>query len=208
MTTCVACNCPIFELDGEFTNLDSFYLEGDDPLALTAGMWHLVCLAASPVAEAWYERRLTNFRVVRKFETVLELADWTVVRDSSQGKRYGFGRSGQLLDLSIGSAVAPLDVAGGKLFAREQDPFFLHLDDAAALATIQQNLATTGRQGLLPIFELMGIVDRILHPEAVAASALVSDAALREDWGPSGARLEYGLYIPDALVPHVGPFVR
>ncbi len=207
MTTCVACKRPIFELNGEFANLDTFYLEGDHPPASTAGMWHMVCLAASPIAEAWYERRLTNFRVVRKFETVVELADWTVVCDA-QSKRYGFGRSGQLLDLSIGSKVAPIDVAGGKLFACEQDPFFLHLDDAAALATIQQQLATTGRQGLLPIFELLGIVDRILHPEAVAASALVSDAELREDWGPSGARLEYALYIPDALVPYVGPFVR
>lgn len=208
MTPCVACKRPVFELVGELANLDGFYLEGDHPPASTAGMWHLVCLAASPVAEAWSEVRLRNFRVVRKFETVAELARWTVVREPARGHRHAFGRTGEILDLSIESEVAPLEVAGGKLFRRVQDPFFLRLEDARALATIQQRLATTGRQGLMPIFELLGIVDRILHPEAVAASALVSDPTLREEWGPAGARLEYALHVPDELLPHVGPLVR
>lgn len=47
MNSCTVCHLPVLELDGQFKNLDSYYIESEDPAAGLAGECHSCCIASS-----------------------------------------------------------------------------------------------------------------------------------------------------------------
>src|SRR5438046_1921956 len=94
---CANCGSLVVELEGQFTVLDSYYLEDDGPPPETAGWWHARCLAESDVGPAWYTARLRNFRDIRGYQPLVEFSGWTILQDPNRGKRLAFGRSGELL---------------------------------------------------------------------------------------------------------------
>ncbi len=201
---CVACDRPVLSFPGEFEMLDSYYLGDDSPPADTAGKWHSRCLHDSPYREEWYAARLRNFTAVRGYREVAETEAWTVVRHPRTDERIGFSRNGDLLGLTFDGG--PLrKVPGGTVYGESYREFNLELDDEAAIRTIQDSLRATKKYPVLGLFDLLGIMDRVVHPEALKDAAFVWTRPLAKLWQRTwvSARCEYGVSVPAELEPYV-----
>lgn len=209
---CVACQRPVLEIDGQFTKLDSLYIQPgpDAPPRGSAGWWHLSCFAESPAGPAWYQTRLRNYRDVRRFETVVELASWTVLLGPNRSDVIALGHHGELLGLSLGGHPQARAVPGGRIFPRVDEPFHFDIDDPALIKAIKDGFIAHGSYPLPDVFAALGIADRVVHPEAIEHGRFRFARDLQEFWTPSSvsASVEYGVFIPDELVPYVGEYVR
>jgi hypothetical protein len=207
---CLSCNLPVVELEGQFSVLDSFYIHDDVPSPETSGWWHASCLAGAASAPVWYEARLRNYRDVRRYLSVAELSDWTILREPNRGKLLAFGRNGQILDLSRGKRKSAQTVEGGHIYQKIEEAFHLELDDMDLVLAIQEGLLRTKSYPLLEVLKGIGVADRMVHQEAVEKGVLRLDEALKRDWDRRSvsARAEYGVFVPLELDVYVGEFVR
>lgn len=204
LPTCRQCGLPVLELEGEFAKLDSMLLGDGGPPSESAGWWHARCLVASGVADAWRAVRLRGLRDVRGYMLVAEMPEWTVLRHPRSGELIGLGRSGVALSLSrLGGR--PRRVDGGAVYSVVDDEYNLELDDADTIGAIAAALAETGRYPLSALTASLGVSERVNHPEALAGGALQLDKRLRQYWsaGAVCARAEYGVFVPDVLLPYV-----
>jgi hypothetical protein len=208
LSRCTHCQLPVLELEGQFSKLDSLFVDNGQPPLETAGWWHAGCLARSDAAALWYEARLRNFRDVRRYQEVAATPGWTVLREPNRGKRLAFGRGGELLSLSRGTKGAP--APGGAIYPVTDEVIHLELDDDALAPAIKDALVAAGAFPLPALLEGMGIADRTVHPEALEHGALRFDSGLQAHWKPRfvSARAEYGVFVPAELEPHVGEFIR
>jgi hypothetical protein len=209
LSRCTHCQLPVLELEGQFSKLDSLFVDNDHPPGETAGWWHAGCLAGSDAAALWYEARLRNFRDVRRYQEVVATPQWTVLRDPNRGKLLAFGRGGALLSLSRGKTGAR-PAPGGSIYPATDEVFHLELDDDALAPKIKDALVATGTFPVPALLEGMAIADRTVHPEALERGVLRFDAGLQAYWKPRfvSARAEYGVFVPAELEPHVGEFIR
>jgi hypothetical protein len=207
---CPSCELPVLELEGQFEILDSLYTHNGFPPPETSGWWHAPCLATSGAGSVWYEAHLRNFRDVRRYQSVAELLNWTVVREPNRGKLLALGRNGELLDLSRGKRKSARAVDGGCIYPKVEEMFHLELDDMELVQAIQSGLLDTGSFPLLEVLKGLGIGDRIVHPEALEQGSLRLDEELQRGWDMRfvSARAEYGVFVPQELEAHVGEFVR
>lgn len=207
-SNCIGCGLPVLELAGQFENLDSYFIEAGQPDPATAGEWHTVCLVASPFGSAWNAARLRNYREVRGYATVAELADWTIVRRGTTGGCVAFGRVGKLLALAeLGSKKKSRRAAGGRVFPVVDEGYNLDVKDREVVDGIRERFAATGSVPLLFVCELLGIRERIWHPEALDR-AVVSSIRQSESRHFITMAIEYGVFVPDELLPYVGAGVR
>ena len=207
---CPNCELPVLELEGQFSLLDSFYINNDSPPAATAGWWHAGCLAESEVASLWYEARLRNFRDIRRYRTVAEYAQWTVLREPNQSAVLALGRGGQILNLSRGRRKRARATDGGYIHPVAEDMFHLSLEDVDFVHSIQQQLLNSGRYPLLDVLNALGISDKLVHHEALEQGVFRFDKRLQREWDARyvSASVEYGVFVPAELEPHVGDFVH
>jgi hypothetical protein len=207
---CVHCKLAILELEGQFSKLDSLYIQNGQPPPHTAGWWHARCLGASDVGPLWFEARLRNFRDVRHYEEVARYPHWTVLRDPNRSKVLAFGRHGELLNLSRGRRNEARTASGGWIFPKLDEVFHLELDDDELAQRIKDALVATGSFPLAAILEAMGVASRTVHPAALERGVLRFDKGLQAHWvrGFVSASAEYGVYVPIELEPHVGVFIR
>jgi hypothetical protein len=209
LSRCRHCTLPVLELEGQFSALDSLFIQNGHPPPATAGWWHASCLAGSDAAAPWYEARLRNFRDVRRYQEVATTPQWTVLREPNRGKLLAFGRSGDLLSLSRGRKGARA-TAGGAIYPVHDEVFHLELDDAGLVQRIKDGLASAGTFPVPALLEGMAIADRVVHPEALEHGVLRFDGGLQAHWGLRfvSAQAEYGVFVPSELEPHVGEFIR
>lgn len=200
---CVGCGRPVLELRGQFTLLNSFYIDGGVPPVESAGEWHLACLHESTYGETWYAARRRNFVDVRKYEVVLENEGWTVTRNPRTRETVALARSGDSLSLVFTDA-RPRRVSGGAVY-RVDEEYNLELADRDAFRAIQDTLSTVGSLPLLAVMEVIGIGDRVVHAEALEESMFRVDDELRDEWRPTfvSARADYGVFVPADLEPFV-----
>ena len=207
---CPHCGLQVLELEGQFSVLDSLYINDGLPPPETSGWWHARCLAESDVALLWYDARLRNFRDVRRYQPVAEYARWTILREPNRGKVLAFGRSGEILSLSRGHRKQARTVDGGRIYPKTEEMFPLELDDVDLVQAIQQCLVSAGSYPLLDVLSGIGIADKLVHPEALEGSVFRFDRGLQHDWDRRSvsALVEYGVFVPAELEAHVGEFVR
>ncbi len=201
---CEFCARPVIGLMGQAEKLDSYYLGDESPPEETAGVWHSRCLHDSPYREEWYAARLRNFTEVRGYREAAETEAWTVVRHPRTDERIGFSRNGDLLGLTFDGG--PLrKVPGGTVYGERYREFNLQLDDEAAIRTIQDSLSATKKFPVLGLFDLLGIADRVVHPEALTDAAFVWTRPLAKLWQRTwvSACCEYGVFVPAELEPYV-----
>lgn len=210
LSRCVACRLPVLEIDGQFSKLDSLFIQNGSPPPATAGWWHARCLAESDAGPAWYAARLRNYRDVRRFEVVAELAGFTVLRDPRRGKTLALARHGELIDLALGGRSQARAAEGGLIFPRSEDEFHLELEDASIVQAIKDALVTSGSYPLSAVLAALGIADRVVHPEALERGAFELVRGLQHHWSEHAvsARVRYGVFIPGELEPHIGERVR
>jgi hypothetical protein len=194
----------VLELMGQFAKLDSMFLRDGGPPRETAGWWHAPCLAASGFAEAWADVRLRNVREVRGYTKVADTIWWTVLRLPRTGAVVAIGRSAIALSLSRFGGQRPRRIEGGAVY-RIDDEYNFDLDDLDTIASIKRSLLEAGRYPLTELAAVLGISDRLSHPEALADAALRFDKQLQQHWlaGAVSVRIEYGVFVPDELLPHV-----
>ncbi|HWO24388.1 MAG TPA: hypothetical protein VNO30_36840 [Kofleriaceae bacterium] len=206
LSRCVACDLPVLELEGQFTKLDSFFIQQGAPPPETAGWWHARCLAGSAAAPAWYAARLRSYRDMRRFEPIAEPAGWTVLRSPQRDKVLALAQSGELLELSAYPRKQGRAVDGGVIVPHVDEEFHLELEDAAIIDTIKVELAASGTYPLSAVLAALGIADRVVHPEALERGAFHRVRSLEEHWGPHAvsARVEYGVFIPAEVAPFLG----
>lgn len=210
LSSCQGCGKPVLELEGQFSVLDSLYIHNGFPPPETSGWWHARCLSESEAGSAWYEARLRNFRDVRRYQVVADYPQWTVLRGPNRGNLLAFGRRGELLNLSRGNRKLARPIEGGRLYPKIEETFHLELDDLDLVQAIQEGLRSVGSHPLPAVLNAMGIADRVVHPEAIEHGAFHFDKALQHDWDRRfvSARLEYDVFVPTELEPHVGEFMR
>jgi hypothetical protein len=204
LSKCKACELPVLELEGQFENLDSFYMTDDTPEG-TAGVWHTRCLVDSSrdTGAAWYEARLRNFRDVRRYEVVAAPEGWSVVRHPRTKEVFALGTDGTTCGLAFPTVAKQVD--GGAVYPVIEEQFHLDLDDDIVVADAQRALLADGTYPLGSLIASMGLSDRMVHPEALSSGGLRYDASLKRHWGPKfvSARMEYGVFVPASLVPYV-----
>jgi hypothetical protein len=205
---CTSCGLPVVELRGEFEKLDPLYTRGSSVPDETVGWWHARCLASSDAAIVWYEARLKNYREMRRWTTVADLEEWTVIEEPRGGARLALGHNGQILDVPATSGVAARPVAGGHVYPMVWPEYNLNLEptneNAATIAAIQDALASNGTYPVPELFAALGVADKVLHPEALELGIFRFDGGVRRNWGrySVGARAEYGVFMPSALEPY------
>jgi hypothetical protein len=206
---CVHCKLAVLELEGQFSKLDSLFIQHGQPPPYTAGWWHARCLAASDVGSAWFDARMRNFRDVRHYQEVASYPHWTVLRDPNRSKVLAFGRHGELLSLSRGRRNEARTASGGWIFPTVDEVFHLELDDDVA-QRVQDDLTSSGTFPVAALLAALGIGDRMVHPDALDRAVLRFDKGLQGHWGRGrvSASVEYGVYVPTELEPHVGGFIR
>jgi hypothetical protein len=200
---CIGCGRPVLELRGQFTLLNSFYINDGVPPVESAGEWHLSCLHGSGYGAAWYEARRRNFVDIRKYDVILESEAWTVTRNPRTREPVALSPSGDSL-LLVFAEARPRPVPGGAIY-RVDEEYNLELDDREAIKAIQGTLSTVGAFPLLAVMEVLGIADRVVHAEALEEGMLRVDHELRGEWQPGfvSARADYGVFVPAELEPHV-----
>jgi hypothetical protein len=210
LSKCRNCGLPVLELEGQFSKLDSLYLDDNFPRPETSGKWHARCLAESDAALLWYECRLRNFRDVRGYQPLAEYPHWTVVREPRRGDVIAFGRSGELLSLSRGNRKRARKVEEGRIYPKLEDEFHFELDDPDLVRSMQEGLLNVGSYPLPAVLDAMGIRDKVVHPEAIERGVFRFNKRLQAEWGKrfASASAEYGVFVPTELEPHVGEFVR
>jgi hypothetical protein len=201
---CVGCGRPLLSFPGEFENLDSYYIEGGSPPEETSGEWHSKCLHGSPAREQWCQRRVENYVNIRAYEIVAEIGTWTVLRNPVRDERIAFSRDGDLLGLTFPRGRQRV-VPGGGIYGNRYPQYHLQLDDGAQVQRIQDQLAADKKYPVLGLFEILGIADTILHPEALEQSFLLWDRGLARHWSKRqvSARCDFGVFVPTELEPYV-----
>jgi hypothetical protein len=208
LSKCKACRLAVLELEGQFENLDSFYVNEGIPED-TAGLWHTRCLldADPSIAGAWYDARLRNFRDVRRYQVIAALDRWSVLQHARTKETVAVGRDGTMWRLAFRDK--PRKVDGGVVGPIVEGEYHLDLDEPGVAAAAQRALAAGGAYPLSSLIEAMGLSDRMVHLEALQGGALHLETSLKRHWGAHSvsARMEYGVFVPDVLVPYlvVGP---
>jgi hypothetical protein len=204
LPSCASCGRLVLELEGQFEKLDSYFIDGQAPPPETAGWWHASCLASSASAPAWYEARLRNHQRDRGWQLDVELKHWTVVRHAQSGEVLAFGRSGELLSLSLGRGRGR-SVDGGAVYSIAEPMFNLQLDDEAAIGEIQRVLDLEGVYPLTAVLDTLGIRDLIVHPVAIESGVFRLMPELRDYWTRRAVavRAEYGVFVPAELELYV-----
>jgi hypothetical protein len=128
---------------------------------------------------------------------------------NGRGKTLAIGRSGELVDLSIGRK-RQRSVDGGVVVARVEDEYHLQLDRAALVAEMQDTLTATTVYPVLALFAALDIGEKVADRVALEGAVLRHDKGLAAMWQKKAVsvRLEYGVFIPIELEPHLGDRVR
>lgn len=207
---CPSCGLRVLELEGQFSLLDSFYINNGSPPAATVGWWHARCLAESDAAPLWYEARLRNFRDVRRYQTIAEYDQWTVLREPNRAAVFALGRGGQIISLSRGQRKRARATGGGYIYPKIEEMFHFELEDVDLVHAIQEQLLNSGSYPLLEVLNAMEVSDKLVHIEALEHGVFRFDKRLQRDWDARyvSAGVEYGVFVPLELEHHVGDFVR
>jgi hypothetical protein len=204
VATCVGCSLPVLSLRGQFTLLDSFYLEPGGPDPETCGEWHTKCLTASPHGPSWHTARIRNFLEARSYEKVAETENWSVLRDARTKESVAFSREGDLLSL-VFSKRKTRAVLGGNIYNIEEKEHNLELADPEIVRIVQKGLVEEKSFPLLTLCELLHIAERLNHPEALEGGVLHFSRGLQRYWSATyiSAPWEYGVFVPEELKKYV-----
>lgn len=200
LRSCVGCGRPVLELRGQFTFLDSFYVDGDDLLLSSVGAWHAVCLKGSGFGEIWFEARYRNFVTVRGYRELANLGEYVVLQ---RRDRLALAKHGLILSLAFAKR-RPTIIAGGIVCFASED-MNLELSEKESIAEIQTALREAGEIPLWRVIELVGIEDKTVRPE------ILDDSVFRYQDGMPGrwsnhfvcGRVEYGVCLPRELEHYV-----
>lgn len=200
---CIGCARPVIELRGQFSLLNSYYVNDGVPPIESSGEWHSKCLHESPYGEAWFEARKANYLSVRGYEVTADLGAWVVVRSPRTRETIALSSAGDSISLVFGRNRPQLEAAGAVYKVKEE--YNLELSDRAAMAAIQSALTSEGTYPLLSVVSLLGIEDRMVHIEALSDGVLRFDRALKRDWSSFAVsvQVEYGVFVPAELTAYV-----
>lgn len=183
---CTACSLPVLELEGQFEVLDSAY-------------WHTACLIRSPQGPLAAEARLRSLVEERNYVVERELPNWTVVVHA-RGDKVALGATGEMLSLSrLGSKKKSRKAEGGRVFPKIDEGYNLDLKEPGPIDAVRAGFASEGAFPLLELFGLLGVADKVHHPEALDRAII---SYIRETTSRHfiTMRVEYGVFVPDELL--------
>jgi hypothetical protein len=205
LPTCVGCGAVVLEVAGQFEVLDSFYLEENTPPEESSGDWHTSCLRESPYGLAWHDARLKNHVVVRGYLNIATAEEWTIIKHPRTAETLALSRAGEFLSLTYPAGLLRR-ATGGSIYRVVEKEYNLHLEGYAGVApAIQEALTSMNTFPVLSLFEMLGIRDRVLHPEALADGMIHYGRALSREWSSTfvSASWEYGVFVPAELELYV-----
>ena len=203
--TCTQCGAIVLEVEGQYEKLDSYYLSGSSPPSESVGYWHTSCLKNSSFGPQWHDVRVSNHIAVRGYREVASTDEWSVIRHPRTAETLAFSRRGESLTLTY-PAGHLRRTDGGAIYRVAEEEYNLHLEDQAdVIRAIQQALTSTKTFPLPLLFELLGIQERVSHPEALERGVLRYQRSLHRDWDDSyvAANWEYGVFVPAELEQYV-----
>lgn len=202
---CISCGKPVLELPGQFTLLDSFYLNGDSfPPVESAGHWHLQCLTQTTFGKPWQQLRLKNFVEVRGYKQLSMPGEWIVLQHPRTKEPMALSSAGGLLSLAFNRGPK-FPAKEGFIYEVEQDEYHLELEDPEIIRAIQTSLTSTKTFPIPALCELLGIVERATHPESLERGLLHYNSRLQQYWTKTSvsSRWSYGVFVPLELEPYV-----
>lgn len=118
--------------------------------------------------------RLRDLVETRNYVVERDLPDWTVVVHP-RGDKVAFGKTGERLSLSnLGSKKKSRKADGGRVFPKVDEGYNLDLKEAGPIDAVRAGFASEGGFPLVELFGLLGIADRIHHPEALDRAIISS----------------------------------
>jgi hypothetical protein len=203
--TCVRCSSIVLEVEGQLEKLDSYYLEESGPPRESVGYWHTSCLRESPFGLAWHNARLKNHITVRGYREVASTEQWSVIRHPRTAETFALSRQGEWLSFSYPEGLVRR-IESGAIYRVRQQQYNLHLEGyAPVVQAIQQALISTKTFPVISLFEMLGIADRVSHPEALEGGVIRYNRSFHRDWDNSfvAASWEYGVCVPTELASYV-----
>ena len=203
MNSCTLCQLPVLELDGQFENLEPYYVEPNHPAAELAGECHSSCIASSEYGSTWHAWRVHNYSTGRGYRVVAEQDGWTVLVHARHPELLAFHIDGS----SVGGERASKNgdgkaVDGGVLVSVDEE-FTLRCDDVALVDELKVQLKRDGRYPIARMLDALGISDRVRWPQALDGATFVLDKKLQGEWTRNaiGMSARYAKYLPDPVVP-------
>lgn len=196
---CTGCGLPVLELESQFELMQPYEIQNGEVPVEQAGHWHTACLVASPSGTAWAAVRLRTYTQVRGYQVTSELPRWTVLAHE-RGDRVALGKTGERIELArLGSKKKSRKAEGGRVFPKIDEGYNLDLKDSAPIDAVRAGFASEGAFPLIELFGLLGIADRVHHPEALERGVISS---IRETTSRHfiTMRVEYGVFVPDELL--------
>jgi len=201
LLACTICRLPVLELDGQFENLEPYYITPGDPAAALAGECHSVCLEGSPHGPTWFRWRRDGYTSGRSYVIAAERDGWTVLRHQRLRELLAFHELGTSVgaERRAGQKKAAPWKEGVLLEVDEQ--FNLALDDDDVIAEIKAGLRDAGRFPIGRLLDALGIADKMRWSEVLSPAVFVHDHALEEDWmaGAVSMRARYSKYLPPVV---------
>ena len=183
---CTSCGLPVLELEGQFERVD-------------AGWWHTHCLVTSSQGPIAADARLRDYLEGRHYTVEREAGSWTVLVHT-RGDKVAISRMGEVIALAhLGSKKKSRKADGGRVFPKIDEGYNLDLKDSAPIDAVRAGFASEGAFPLIELFGLLGIADRIHHPESLERGVISS---IRETTSRHfiTMRVEYGVFVPDELL--------
>ena len=201
---CTGCGLPVLELEGQFERMQPHEIENRELPAEQSGWWHTACLIASAAAPVWAAARQHTYRTVRGYELIAEVDGWIVLHHAR--RRSHRDRSRWRADRPRGPRLEEARAKGSRrtrVRARRR-----RLQPRRQRARRDPGDSRRVREGGL-VSVALGLrvtrdPDRVQHPVALEQGSVAGVRAADSKHFIT-MRLEYGVFVPDALLPFVVP---
>jgi hypothetical protein len=146
------------------------------------------------------ELQIQHFNGVRGYKTVNEAEGWTILQHHRLRELLAFHADGA----SIGAGHEDTQLTpypGGGCLSVTSDSH-ISIPDAEFVATVHDELATSGHVPLARIVDKLEIRDKLHWPAVLTSGEFVFSRQLRGDWGTTSfsARLRYKKFLPDVVL--------
>jgi hypothetical protein len=192
---------PVLELDGQFENLEPYYIAPGEPAAALAGECHSVCLERSPHGPIWFRWRRDGYASGRSYRVALERDGWTVLRHLRSRELLAFHELGTSLGAERTSDGKQPKTWEDGLLLEVDEEFNLSLDDDELIAQIKDGLRASAGFPISGLIDGLGITDRMRWTHTLSGAVFEYDAALEAEWatGAVSMRARYAKYLPSVI---------
>jgi hypothetical protein len=177
LPACPFCDDPVVGLAGQDVSLDTFLLRStdEDRAVLESGFFgpaHFRCLVETALGSFWARRTVENMSSVRGFAVVADERPYTLLHNEGLAETIAVRDDGWRVHVED-SAISGLTAGDDGAYLPVAHELNLSLSDFTPLAeAISGSLRSGGSYSLAQVIDALGVMRRLLHPNAVHGGRL------------------------------------